>query len=402
MHSRSIEIVDYTTKRYDLTSHIVGISIIIGFILPHTISSLLLFVNPLLVIVLKLRNKNKSYYKYKTVVLIALFIPLLLNFVQGVTFKSIQIWATICLYFFCFPFVDKVEFKNIYIYITFVFIFVSQMAGLLNISSLTNIINILYPMNDYNEGNLTYIAENITSENYTDFRLAGIYRNSNSCAEALCMLMGFYIANNRIINKYSIAFLGIMLYAILITGSRTGFMVAGAMVATYLILNKKKMLVILLGLLLILLFVFNGINSDLRVFEIQEGFSGSFSAKSGTFMSYLSSETSPIKLLFGYFDAARYRTMAKLGFMPAFDSDYGTLIFSYGFIGFFSILFFLVTVYRRVRKQERICFFLVLWMTSATIFKAFRMLFVFMLLLSMIYSNSRTSTNNDSLILTRH
>lgn len=372
------------TRKDTLISNVVGISIIIGFILPHAFP-VLLFINPLIVVLLKINNKEKSYY-FNTIVLVALFIPFLFNFAQGVTVKSIQIWATICLYFFCFPFVGRTRVNNVYIYITFVLIFISQLAWLLNISFLTNLIDMLYPMSEYMEGAYTYMAENITFENYNTFRLGGIYRNSNSCSEALCMLMGFYIANNRKLEKKTMIVLAVMMYAIIITGSRTGFIVSGLMVSLYFIFNKRILYVLPVGIAFILFVIFGG-NSELRVFDVQEGISGSLSTKSATFISYLSNENSPIKLLFGHFDAIKYRTMAKAGFMNTFDSDYGTLIFSYGFVGFLIILLFFYTVFKRVGKHEKICFVLLLWMTSATIVKSFRMLFVYMLLLSIIYSN---------------
>ena len=383
------------TQKDKFISNVVGISIVIGFILPHTISPILLYINPLIVVFFKIYNKEKSYY-FNSVVLVALFIPLLLNLAQGITFKSIQIWATICLCFFCFPFVGRIKVHNIYIYITFVLIFVSQIASLFQISFLIDIIDRLYPMNEYMEGALTYMAENITLDNYTTFRLGGIYRNSNSCSEALCMLLGFFIANNKKIEKSTLLFMAIMMYAIIITGSRTGFIVSSLMISLFFILNRRFAYILPVGIVFILFIIFGG-NSELRVFEVQEGLSGSLSTKSDTFVSYISNEESPIKLLFGYFDAVRYRTMAQLGFMKTFDSDYGTLIFSYGFVGFFVILLFLYTVFKRVGKHEKICFVLLLWMSSATIFKSFRMIFLFMLLLSIIYSNcleSEKKSNN--------
>ena len=377
------------TRKEELMSRLVGISIVVGFILPHSISPLLLFINPLIVVFLKISSKERKFY-FNIFVLVALFIPLILNLIQGITFKSVQIWATLCLYFYCFPFVGKVKVKNIYLYITFVYIFISQLAWLLNISILTNLLDMLYPINEFMEGTMEYISENISFDNYLSYRLGGIYRNSNSCSEALCMLMGFYIVNNRKIENKTILVLAVMMYAIILTGSRTGFVVAGLMLSLYFMLNKRISYILPLGVIFTIYVIFVG-NSELRVFDVQGGFSDSVGVKSGTFLSYLSNEGSPLKLLFGYFDAAKYRAMAMTGFMATFDCDYGTLIFSYGFVGFFVILLFLYSVYKKVGKFERICFVLLLWMISATIFKSFRMLFVFMLLLSIIYSNNTRS-----------
>ena len=74
--------------------------------------------------------------------------------------------------------------------------------------------------------------------------------------------------------------------------------------------------------------------------------------------------------------------------MGAFDSEYGSLIFRFGFVGFVSIFLFYWNVAKRIHKSQWFYFFILLWIVSSTIVASFRAFFIFMLLLSVIYSNN--------------
>ena len=106
-----------------------------------------------------------------------------------------------------------------------------------------------------------------------------------------------------------------------------------------------------------------------------------------TFTYYLQNEDSFINLLFGNFDASKFKGGPNV--LRSFDSDYGTLIYSYGFIGFILILIYYFSIFRRVDKVSKIYFFTLLWMYSSTIVKSYRVIFIYMLLLSIIYTNNR-------------
>lgn len=381
------------TNRTDtILSHAVGISIMIAFLLPHNTPYLLL-ANPLIVIAFKLFNKNRFFYKNCLVVIIPILITLLINITQDISFKSIQRGLTILLYFLCFPFVGSVKVPRLYIYATFIYIFISQFYTLLDIPALTNYINTYYPMSEYSEGAITYIDEHVTAENFNTYRHAGIFRNSNACAEALCMLLAFYlIYDSKEPTSLKVTIGLVMYYAIFITGSRTGFIVSSFIIMSFLLFNDKYStslrLPIVAGVFIAAIVFFHQNMGDFRALDIQAGLESSANSKMTTFLSYLSNENSPLKLLLGYWDSSIYRDIAEFNVMKSFDSDYGSIIFSYGFIGLISILLFFYGVYKEMSGTARLFFVLILWMATATIIKSYRMIFIFMLLLSIIYSNN--------------
>ena len=391
-------------KKNTILSHAVGMSIMIAFLLPHNTSSLLLLVNPIIVIIFKLFKQNRNIYKNSLIIIVSLLITLIINIPQDISFKSIQRGAAIILYFICFPFVGSVKVPQTYLYVTFSFILISQYYTLLDIPLLTNFINTYYPMSEFSEGTLTYIDEHVNTENFTSYRHAGIFRNSNACAEALSMLLAFFIINKseeKAIIKNAIAIA--IYYAIFITGSRSGFIVSSLLILINLLINNEHSNLtrtISVIIIIIVTLLFFGVNSgNYRALEIQEGLSSSLNTKLLTFKSYLYNEDSLIKLTLGYWDSSIYANIAETGVMKTFDSDYGSIIFSYGFIGFIAIIFFIYSVFRDVRGIEKTYFLLILWMFSATIFKSYRMIFIFMLLLSIIYSNSinrKDITTNNS------
>ena len=135
-----------------------------------------------------------------------------------------------------------------------------------------------------------------------------------------------------------------------------------------------------------------------RGFNIENGFSGSASVKMDTFAYYLSSEKSILRLLLGYLDTSSFDISITTSYvMGKFDSDYGSIIFSYGFIGFFAILYFLFTIFKRMDRYGRLFFIVVLWMYSSTIIKSFRAIFIFMLLLSCVYGQHKKKKNIEKI-----
>ena len=164
------------------------------------------------------------------------------------------------------------------------------------------------------------------------------------------------------------------------TGSRTGFVVGALLGISFVyvtdsISKRLRYVLVALGSALFVSLLFSD-NSTYRAFRVFEGFNDSASEKSTIFTTYLSNETSVISLLFGHFDNKG----------TFFDSDYGDIIYSFGFIGFFAILFYFYKLYKRTNKIGRIFYLMLLWMYSATIIMSFRPIFAFMLLLSLVYS----------------
>lgn len=372
-------------------SHFVGIGLVLGFLLPHT-STIFLLVNPLLCLFYQCFRQNRVFYKYNWIVLLPMILTLLINLPQGVSSKSLMSCIVIMLYFFCFPMMGKVKVPVAYFYIILGFILLSQVAYAYDIPFMERILDTYYPISEENTSGV-HEQNVINADNMMDYRLGGLYHNSNDCARMLCILLAGVLTlyYEKTIRKL-LPFVFLAFYGVLITGSRTGFVVASLIIIAYLFVDKKVSVVWRYGVTLSAVLVFMYlifIGSDtFRGFNVFD--TGSTDMKQETFRYYLSTENSIFRLLLGYLDASRYDTSESSSYvMRRFDSDYGSIIFSYGFIGFAAILLFYFSIFLKLKKEGRVFFVLLLWMYSSTIVKSYRAFFVFMLLLSMVYSNSK-------------
>ena len=381
-------------------SHLVGIGLVLGFLLPHT-STAFLLVNPLLCLFYQCFKQNRVYYKNNWMVIIPVLLSLFINYPQGVEMKVLYSCMAILLYFFCFPIVLNVKIPNIYFYFILFFIFVSQIAYAYNILFMENILNSYYPLSEDDAAGL-YQQRTVNADNILNFRLGGLFHNSNQCARYITFLMaGFIILNSEKTIRKILPFILISFYAVLLTGSRTGFVVASLIIIAYLFVDKRislmwRLLVVAIAVSTFMVLIWSGSNT-FRGFNIEDGFSGSASMKMDTFAYYLSSEKSLLRLLLGYLDTSRFDiSKATFDVMRKFDSDYGSVIFSYGFIGFFAILYYLFTILKKMDRYGRLYFILVLWMYSSTIVHSYRAFFLFMLMLSVVYSQHKLNEYNKN------
>lgn len=349
-------------------SHLVGIGLVLGFLLPHT-STFFLLVNPLLCLFYQCFKQNRVYYKNNWMVIIPVLLSLFINYPQGVEMKALYSCMAILLYFFCFPMVVNVRIPNIYFYFILLFVFISQIAYAYNISYMEKILNTYYPLSEEDVAGL-HQQNTVNADNILNFRLGGLFHNSNQCARYITFLLaGFIILNSEKAARKMLPFILISFYAMLLTGSRSGFAVASLIIIVYLFVDKRvaliwRLLVSAIAISIFIALIWSG-SDTFRGFNIQDGFSGSASVKMNTFAYYLSSETSVLRLLLGYLDTSRFDiSRATFYVMNKFDSDYGGIIFSYGFIGFFAILYYFFTLFKKMDRYGRLFFILVLWMYS--------------------------------------
>lgn len=375
--------------------HFVGIGLVLGFLLPHT-STAFQLVNPLLCLFYQCFKQNRVYYKWNWLVLVPVLLTLLINLTQGVTAKALISCLTIMLYFACFPIVGRVKIHIFYFYFILGFILLSQVAYAFDIAFMERILNTYYPISEEDVAAI-HQQNTVNAENMMNYRLGGLFHNPNQCARYLTFLMaGFLILNYEKPMRKLLPYIIISYYAVLLTGSRTGFVVASLILIIYLFIGKNITnlwrIVVVVGAVAAF-GIFTWLGSDtIRGFNVIQGFGNSANLKMDTFNYYLSSENSITKILLGYLDVSRFdNIMSTTYVMNKFDSDYGSIIFCYGFVGFFAILLFFFTIFRRMNANGRLFFILLLWMYSSTIVASFRALFLFMLLLSVVYSNDSKS-----------
>ena len=380
---RAINIDDLTTT---WLSHFVGLGLVLGFLLPHT-ATVFLLVNPLLCLFYQLFRCNMVFYKNNLIVLIPILLSLFINFPQGVSSKSVLLCITIILYFTCFPIVGKVNVPNTYLYFILVAIVFSQLIYVLRIPFFVDLLNTYYPISEDDAQGIVHMQNTISFRNMLNYRLGGLYRNPNQCSRYLSFLMTFFILVNhkRPVQKW-VLYLLISFIAILLTGSRTGFVVASVIVIFFLFENKKVpntwrfwvLLLIAAGFAYILI---SG-SSSFRGANLLE--SDSVGSKFNAFRDYLRHEDSVLRVVVGYLDPRFFES--SFGILDKFDADYGYIIFQYGFIGFLCFLFFFFTLFRRVNRTGKIFFILLLWMFTSTIITSYRAVFIFIMLMSLIYN----------------
>lgn len=375
-------------------SHFVGIGLVLGFLLPHT-STAFMLVNPLLCLFYKCFKQNRGFYKYNWIVLVPLFLTLLINYPQGVAIKSVMACFSLILYFFCFPVVGNVKIHNFYFYFILSFIILTQLAYVLNIPVLVEFVNTYYPISEEDKA-LIHLQNTITAENMMNFRLGGLYHNPNQCARSLNMLSAvFLILNSDKPIRKLLPFIIINFYGVLLTGSRTGFFVGSAILLLFLFIDKKVSAFSRYSLLTVslVIFVFMLVSGSdtFRGFNVIKGFNNSANVKFDVFKYYISTENSVFRLLIGYLDNKRLVVTGDL--MAYFDCDYGNVIFCYGFIGFIAIMVYFFTIFNRMDKTERIFFVLLLWIISSAIISSYRASFLFIILLSLVYSSRKKRSN---------
>lgn len=391
------ETITSISKEDKKMSHFVGIGLVLGFLLPHT-STAFLLVNPLLCLFYQCYKQNQLFYKYNWIVFVPILLTLLINFPQGVNSKAIMVCLTILLYFFCFPIVREVQIPNYYFYFILIIIILTQLAYLLHIPILVNLLDTYYPISENDTNGIAYMQNNITTENMLDFRMGGLYRNSNQCSRYLTFLLAsFLVLNDEKPLRKLIPFVIVAFYAVLLTGSRTGFVVASMIIIAYLFVDKRVSAGLRYGVTFVavvgfLFMIFVG-SDTFRGGNVMD--TNSTDMKLATFGYYLSSENSVFRLLIGYLDVSRFdHEGAMIDVMNNFDSDYGSIIFSYGFVGFFAILIYYFTIFLKMDNKGRVFFLLLLWMYSSTIVKSYRALFLFMLLLSLVYGRHKRCVSN--------
>lgn len=367
-------------------NHLFGIGSVLAFILPHTNIGFLL-INPLLCVFYKYKSGYGVKYPKTLFVVISLLLSLFLNITQDVSLKSVVMAITMLIYFYTFPMVKNVRLPQQYLYISLFFILMSQLAYVFQIPYLANGFDTLYPISQDDVYSTAYIQENASLETIFDYRMGGLYRNANLCAMSISILLAVYIIlNTEKPIKKNLLFVSLCCFGIIITGSRTGFAVASAILFLYVYQDKRvsefwrvaASLIMLIGIIYI---VSTG-SDDFRALNVGSGLNDSASMKFRTFLYYIVNENSVLKLLFGYIDATRFRSISFL--MKYFDSDYGNIIFCYGIVGFLSIIYFFVTVFFRIDRIGKLYFVVLLWMVSAAIISSFRHLFIFMLFLPVV------------------
>ncbi|URQ90144.1 hypothetical protein [Pseudoalteromonas sp. SCSIO 43101] len=278
---------------------------------------------------------------------------------------------------------DRLQLQKLLFFILLI-VFMSQIAISFNLSPFSSFIKSYY------------IKSEVLSNFYKreviafDVRNGGLFGNPNQLSKAVTFLVAYFLIIRDTQNKYlfkvtDIIFIGVALLAILLSGSRTGFLISVMIILLFIfpILDlKKKVLFFFLTLIGGGFIVFY---SELRVFSFASGNGvGSLDYKVSFIYEYISLtlDKSPLTFWFGHGfmeDKSSYDTLIVYGVNLGFDSDLGFIIYFLGGIGLVWLiisLFFL----NRFYSVPTFCLPLVFWTISSSVFYSIKTLFMVIIL----------------------
>lgn len=380
-------------------SHLLGVAMLLGLFLPHT-STALMAINPLMLLMLYYINKkegNTSFSIVKFLLCSVIFISFFYSFitVSHESDKYIRASAFLMMLIMFFPFTGTSQIHSSYFFIAIGFILFTQLIYLFNLPSLQATLERLYPVEELTAKSFEYMTENISNSNIFNFRLGGVFRNPNQCARYICLISAGYLADRHNENLRKIGLYVLLSFiSVLLTGSRTGLVVLSLIIFVFLYRNHSikrniKVALVLLVMIAIVPSFFAG-STRFRGFNVSQGFNDSANVKWYVLMDYLSQHNSPFHLLFGYGDVKTFQPL-NINVLPIFDSEYGELIYTYGFVGLILVVIFYFKSIRLCRKENRLFFIILLWAITSTILLSYRMSFLFMLFLSHFVSLNNSS-----------
>lgn len=327
---------------------------------------------------------------------------ILISFVFNVNseleFKDYMIILNTMLLVFLFPYFDtKIIANKINPFIIFtiiIVIFLSQIAFIFDISTVKNIILLFYENEASERGFESFIAN--------ANRNGGLYFNPNQASKYLTMLLALSLCINE--NKIKYISIIVLLFSVLLTGSRTGLIISFIILLVEIFFIQKKykfgIVTVFIGLLTIL---FNEkIVAENRSFQIKE--SGSLDYKLSALFDYLSNvseDRNVFNLLFGNLRVDYQYLMSKynLSFLHefGFDAELGHLISFFGLIFLVVLLFFYFKQAVKIWNTSFILIIIpfVLWPVTSTILFSFKTSMVYMVVLG--YALSQNKINKKQL-----
>lgn len=342
-------------------------------------------------------NKGGGIKKGILPMLLLLFITLVVNITESyMGFKPIVRLVTIAVVFITFASLRGRRILFPYIFFATVFILLSQICYLYNIASLTSIFNRFYDLSGKGLELYGISVESIDIANVASggTRLGGIYYNPNNCASYISVIyaMGLCELNKiRIKHFVSIVFVSLVLFSLIISGSRTSLFVFVASTLYYLHVRGKSLRkywpLFILAIVVILIVINRGTYDELRMFKVSEGMDNSFGIKMRFFGNYLSSADDLLQFLFGAGDievtVAKYHSP-----LPGTDCDFGNIFIVFGLFFYFFYIVFYCRLFGVLSPIHKVILIVLLWSFSNSLLISYRMCPVWFLSLGVCYKQS--------------
>ncbi|MBR1676818.1 MAG: O-antigen ligase family protein [Clostridia bacterium] len=245
---------------------------------------------------------------------------------------------------------------------------------------------------------------NVEHDSLSSFRSGSIFVNPNVCVTFLCSFLGMYlnyINHIRENNIFKILTLFILLFGILLTGSRTGMVVTLLLLfVNFIRLYKENkirfyslFLFLISCILIVLIFIPNVYYSDFRTFQFSQGLDNSISIKLDIWQRLLM-QMNPINVLVGY-APFNYQSRSLM-----VDFDFGYFTMYYGLCGILiyfllihSILKYKSSIKNKLRKGFNINLLLIfiVFGLTASIYFNLRIFVLCELLFCVSFSNGKDS-----------
>lgn len=386
--------------------HFMGLSMLLGLFIPHT-STLLLIINPLLCLGLFLvfRNVNNNHTgTFGTVkfLMCGIVIVSLLYSVIFVHHSSIKYLFSSVFFFMLillFPFAGNNSIPKGYYYVAMYYILFTQLLYVLNVPVLQKVIESWYPIREEDLNSFEYMTRTISTSNILNYRLGGLFRNPNQCSRYVCLITAAFLAErHNATMKNVIVMILLAVVSVVLTGSRTGLAVMAIIIGFFLYKNptmkKSVKFCLLTASLVTILPMFIIGSEEIRGFNMSQGFNNSANVKLQVLEDYLTQDNSWFHLLFGYADIGTFRP-SNYSIMAIFDSEYGNMIYCYGFLGLTMLIVFYIKSIKTCPKECRFYFFILLWSITSTVLMSYRMSFLFMFFLSHLVTLKPVSSNEN-------
>lgn len=278
-----------------------------------------------------------------------------------------------------------------------------QFAGILHINPIIELTQYLYPLADKHE--LAFersLDMSILEMGGFNERLFGIYHNANNCAIYSQILLVMLVIEKEQFMRGRMSKL--LYYVLLLTiivslmaaGSRTSFIVLVGIGLTMFGSDLKGRIgevVLIIGLFVAFVSL---VGIDLRMFRVGDGMDSSFGVKIGIVEKYWNTNPSFSRILFGCFSTQALITLINTDFAGT-DMDLGDMFVQHGIVFLFVVFFFLVKVFKSLKREYKPILWIFLWMLSNTVFCNYRTSSIMLLLLSIYIIRSSKSELNSQI-----
>lgn len=332
-------------------------------------------------------STKKAFYPFLLIVLCSFAINVFNAF--NFSIKDLFANAHLVLLLLLFPYArTKISFFSVVFLICIIFLLSSQLAYAYNIQPLVIIFDSLYSYTGEVRG---YQSEFLLSgagdsEFMSHRRYGGLYHNPNQAMKYMTLLYAavlvFWVRGS--VSKFALTS-SIVFLSVVLSGSRTAFVVYATMLVYYYLANLSKSSFkiklgggVAAGSILVGVFVISDYLGRNRIFSLTDGIEESIGAKFGWLVTVLK-EVDTLNLLFGHF----WRGSIERYSQTLLDSEWGYIIFDFGLLGLICWGYAIVALFVKCPKEARVIFVFLLWAVSSTVLMSYRTSFVFFFLLSM-------------------